>query len=82
MRKLVAKFHCYRVEEANGEEEVYLSAVTSGGPDDPNREWSEATPAGNFDMLISNPRARGVIKQGQDVLITLEPVVPDEESAG
>lgn len=77
--KIVAKFTCYRVTETASGEEVAFSAVTSGGPDDPNRAWSEATPAGNCELLISNPSARGKFKAGSDYILTFEPVrtLPD-----
>ena len=45
-------------------ETVEFSAIYSDDPDDPNYEWSEATPSGSITMRISNPDAWEYFKPG------------------
>lgn len=47
-------------------ERVVMAPVTSGGPDDPNAQWAEASPSGSFEMQIDNPGAWGYFEVGQD----------------
>jgi len=65
---------CHAVEdekykEAKRGEHVRLEAYASGGDDDPNKSWSEATPSGRVEMFISNPGAWGKFEQGKNYYV-------------
>lgn len=40
--------------------------------DGPNKSWSESTPSGYMQMTISNKGAHGLLKEGQEYLLTFE----------
>jgi len=69
-----AKFECTSVsnDDMFGNEHVYLSAVYDNGK--ANKEWSEATPAGSLDMVISNPDAKGQFVAGKEYFLDFTPV--------
>lgn len=52
------------------QEEVVLSAV--GGPE--NEPWSRYTPYGELKLTVTNNKAFGEIKGGQDYYIDITPV--------
>jgi hypothetical protein len=66
MNKLRAKFSCTSVEPDPHGELVKLSAVhgTDDKDNEENNQFSEATPAGEHEMYVSNPDARGFFKTG------------------
>lgn len=50
-------------------EYVELSAVYSEDSDDPNNEWSKATPGGTLHLNINNPAARGRVTPGKQYYV-------------
>lgn len=52
-------------------ESFIASAVYSDDPSNPNHQWSQATPSGTLQLLISNPAAQGKLKVGQQFFIDL-----------
>lgn len=83
---LIAKMECTQVTEkalgstTDGERdkqvEAVWTAVISGGDDDPNKEWSKWTPAGELTMLITNPEAFRQIETGQEYYVEIRKVQP------
>lgn len=51
------------------QEDVVLRAVIGESKDDPNREWSTATPAGTIEATISNPDAWGFYQAGEEYMV-------------
>lgn len=50
-------------------EEVRLTPVIGESKDDPNREWSTATPTGTIEATISNPDAWGFYEAGEEYMV-------------
>lgn len=48
---------------------VALQPVSAKGQDDPNREWAEASPTGEFRMTIQNPAAMAYYEPGVTYLV-------------
>ena len=61
-----AKFECQKVVKESYGEVVDLQAVYSEDGD--NKSWSEATPAGSLNMVISNEAAQGLFEEGKRIL--------------
>lgn len=53
-------------------EQFKLIAVSAKGEDDPNREWSMASPSGSLDLSVQNPAAFGYVKAGEEYRVTIE----------
>lgn len=73
---LIAKMVCGKVEQQGGQgkqyaEVVTLSCVYDANPEHPNFKWSQATPSGGLNLNITNPDAFGVIKPGQEYMVTI-----------
>jgi hypothetical protein len=71
MSTVTAKFRVTSVspnQYGNGKN-VSLSAVYSSDPAHENHSWSEATPAGNISMVISNPAAAEAFEEGTEYLV-------------
>ena len=51
-------------------ERVFMEAV-HGEDGTPNGEWSKFTPAANFSITITNPRAFGRLPEGAEVMADL-----------
>ncbi len=67
-----AKMMCQAAAEDDfGNEQVTLYAVYDDGK--ANKSWSEATPAGNLDLTISNPAAKGKFEVGKEYYIDVTP---------
>lgn len=51
---------------------VVMRAVSRGGED--NKQWSSATPSGEFSMTVTNPDALAAFNDllGEDVAITIQ----------
>lgn len=47
------------------QEEITLSAVTSGDDNAANKQWSKWTPCGNLSFTVSNPNVFGKLLPGQ-----------------
>ena len=64
-RKLRAKFTC---NDIHSDGSVKLSAVygTNDKDNEENNQFSEATPCGELDMVVSNPSAKGFFEIGKD----------------
>lgn len=54
-----------------GMENVKLTAVATGDPNDPNHEWAIATPSGTLEMDIANPEAWGFFEPGMEYIIKI-----------
>lgn len=68
---IVAKFTCQSItKDSSGGETVKLTAVT--GDSDENKSWSEYTPYGSLEMLISNKAAHGKFVPGEDYILRFE----------
>ena len=67
MKTVRAKFHCNSVQSDEYGELVKLSAVYGNDDKDneENNQFAEATPSGDLEMMISNPGAKGFIKEGK-----------------
>lgn len=55
-------------------EMLELNCVYSGDPDDPNAEFSLASPSGKLTLTVHNPAAMGYVKPGRAYRITIEEV--------
>jgi hypothetical protein len=69
---ITAKFHCHNVDLQPGnppQESVSLGAVTDDTPE--NKTWSDATPSGHLDLLITNPAAQGFFKRGEEYFLEI-----------
>lgn len=55
-------------------EGLKLKCVYSGDPDDPNSEFSLASPTGELTLLVHNPKAMGYVKPGRAYRVTIEEV--------
>ncbi len=65
-QKLRAKFECTSVEGDKSYEEVKLMAVYGNNDEDnlENNQFAEATPCGDLEMTVTNPKAQGYFKVG------------------
>lgn len=63
-RKLRAKFYCHSIISDGM---VKLSAVygTDEKDNEENNQFSEATPYGELEMMVSNPSAKDFFEQGK-----------------
>jgi hypothetical protein len=71
MSTVTAKFRVTSAtpnQHGNGKH-VCLTAVYSSDPAHENHSWSEATPAGNISMVISNPAAAEAFEEGAEYLV-------------
>jgi hypothetical protein len=71
---LVAKMTCNFVERSEnhpGDEVLHMHPVYSD--EGVNKQWSEATPAGALNLVISNPGAQGKVEQGKEYLVYIVP---------
>lgn len=67
MKTVRAKFTCNSVKD-EGSEMVKLSAVYGNDDKDneENNQFSEATPYGELEMMVSNPGAKGFFQEGKN----------------
>jgi hypothetical protein len=70
MRKLRAKFSCNAIEN----DMVKLSAVYGNDDKDneENNQFSEATPYGELEMMISNPDAKDFFEVGKNYYLDFQ----------
>lgn len=61
------------VTDHGGSESVSLSAAYSSDPKSENYAWSQASPSGTFQIMISNPAARGQFKPGEYYFLDIAP---------
>ena len=61
-------------EGSNGSRVVRFTPVYDSDPAHPNYQWSQATPAGYFEMSVTNPDAAGAFVPNEEYLVTFEPV--------
>lgn len=47
-------------------ESVYMNAVYGSEPGHPNKVWSDSSPSGSFQMMISNKGAWGALEVGKE----------------
>jgi hypothetical protein len=73
MEQIRAKFYCHSVKSDEYGEHVKLSAVygTDDKDNEENNQFCEATPSGEFEMLVSNPSAKGFIKEGKEYYLDI-----------
>lgn len=55
-------------------EQVKLMCVHTGDPDDPNLEWTQASPTGHLELTIQNPEAFGFVREGVEYLVRVTEV--------
>lgn len=60
-------------EMAKYGEAVDLWAVHSNDPNDPNHTWSQATPSGHLNIVITNPVAWGHFEVGKKYYLDFNP---------
>ena len=60
-----AKFSVSKVTDQPWGEEVLLHAVYSNTNNEEDNQFSEATPAGQLQMTVSNPAAKGFLQEGK-----------------
>ena len=76
--EILAKVSVNQVKVTNatdffpGNEEVFMSPVTSDSPE--NKTFSEATPSGSFQMLITNTGAFGFFVNGEEYYVSFTKV--------
>ena len=68
-----AKFRCQTVLLGEHGEQVKLGAVSSSDENDPNKSWSQYTPSGSIEMMITNPAAEGQFRPGREYFIDFTP---------
>jgi len=69
--RILAKMRCYfSGRDEYGQEKVELYPVY--GDSEENKTWCKATPAGQLQLIISNPEAQGKIVSGHDYIVTIE----------
>lgn len=61
-------------EGHNGSRVVRFTPVYDPNPEHPNHQWSQATPAGYFEMSITNPAAADAFEVNEEYLVTFEKV--------
>ena len=84
MSKTICRFDCWAVKESKDykgvktEEEVSMGAATSIPEGEDNAEeinsFSEYTPSGKFDIIVTNPAVFGTFKPGFSYYLTIEEV--------
>ncbi len=67
-----AKFQCQEVAKTTDVTRVKLTPVT--GNTDDNKSWSKWTPAGQIDMLITNPDAADAFVPGEEYFVDFKSV--------
>ncbi len=73
LKTVRAKFRCSLVDEAYpGTNNVELDAEYSESPED--NQFSEATPSGRMEMLVSNPAVEGFFKPGKSYYLDITEV--------
>ena len=78
--RLKAKFHCNKVIVDSYGEEPKLTAQYANEHNEEDNQFSEATPSGNIDMIVSNPSAKGFFKPGIEYYVYFEPCPRDRQS--
>lgn len=63
-----------RLAEGVSHEQFELNCVYSGDPDDPNSEFSLASPSGKLTLTVHNPKAMGYVKPGRAYRVTIEEI--------
>ena len=53
---------------------VKMNPSYASHPDDPNHAFWKATPTGNLEMTINNPKAFDFFKPGKSYYLTFDPV--------
>ncbi len=67
-----AKFYCTVVDtDEYGNEHTRFLAVAD--TNESNKSWSEATPAGDMYLMISNPSAKGRFEAGKEYFLDITP---------
>jgi len=72
MSKLRAKFSVTQSTNFGGYDQVKMSAVYSHDRNKEDNQFSEATPSGSLEMMISDKGARNFLKPGIKYILTFE----------
>jgi hypothetical protein len=67
-----AKMYVSKLAVTDNCDEVQMHAVYSDDPTSPNYSFSQATPSASVNLIITNPSARGIFREGQEYLINFE----------
>jgi len=84
---VIAKFKVDRISDYSPKPEpghvetrtVFLSAVYSDDPANPNHSWSKWTPSGQVTINITNPDAFNQFVAGDEYFVTFDKVVESEK---
>lgn len=73
-----AKFTCAYVQKTYQQDGITQSGINISfyavyGNGEDNKSWSEATPAGQLNMYITNPAVFDAFEQGKLYYLTVEP---------
>jgi len=76
MEKIRAKFRCNYVQDnahamAGSGHSVYMTPVFSDDPNSENKKFTEATPAGTFNMTITVPETAAFFEPGQEYYLDI-----------
>lgn len=74
-----AKFYCGEKRELPGQTDVKLYPVCPSEPEDENRSWWEATPAGAIDLTITNRPAADLFEVGKEYYVDFTPAAAPAE---
>lgn len=70
-----AKFQCTSIIPYSNMSTVYLSAVYSTDPNDPNKAFTDATPSGQLSIVINNDKlALQTFQIGKSYYLDFTPV--------
>jgi hypothetical protein len=72
MKTVIARMKVYNVDKNINYENVMLHPVYSSDPNSPNYSFSQATPSGQVQMIISNPDAWGFFEMHKEYDITFK----------
>ena len=67
-----AKFKCNQVNKLESCEQAFLSPVLQGSEE--NKSFSQYTPSGKLELMITNPAAADFFKPGKDYYLDITAV--------
>lgn len=76
MKSITLKLVCERFEDSTGNEVAALTAL----PDKENEAWAEGPPSASLTVTVSNAAAHGLLAQGKEYIVTIEPAHKEKET--